>query len=131
MGYIPEVQIGMLFNAVGRSPTAGARTKSLTWRMLYATALPRGGSQGLSHLCERPPNGVDGGQIDKEPTLMSSPQEYPEEIWGIEDPRITFVPELTQDTWSPIPLIFRGAPERRWPRSEAGPPQACNPNRWM
>ena len=28
--------------------------------------------------------------------LMPSPKEYPEEIWGIEDPRITFVPELQQ-----------------------------------
>jgi predicted GH43/DUF377 family glycosyl hydrolase len=27
---------------------------------------------------------------------MPSPREYPEEIWGIEDPRITFVPELQQ-----------------------------------
>jgi predicted GH43/DUF377 family glycosyl hydrolase len=41
-------------------------------------------------------NGVDGWQIDSEPTLMPSPREYPEEIWGIEDPRITFVPELQQ-----------------------------------
>jgi hypothetical protein len=61
--------------------------------------------RGLSNLCERPQNGVDGWQIDKEPTLMSSPKEYPEEIWRIEDPRITFVPELQQDTWSPTPLI--------------------------
>jgi predicted GH43/DUF377 family glycosyl hydrolase len=61
--------------------------------------------RGLSHLCERPQNGVDGWQIDKEPTLMSSTKKYPEEIWGIEDSRITFVPELQQDTWSPTPLI--------------------------
>ena len=27
---------------------------------------------------------------------MPSPIDYPEEIWGIEDPRITFVPELQQ-----------------------------------
>jgi len=25
---------------------------------------------------------------------MASPRDYPEEIWGIEDPRITYVPEL-------------------------------------
>ena len=30
------------------------------------------------------------------PTLMANPREYPEEIWGIEDPRITYVPELKQ-----------------------------------
>ena len=53
--------------------------------------------RGLSHLCAaRSQNGVDGWQIDREPTLMPNPQKYPEEIWGIEDPRITFVPELQQ-----------------------------------
>ncbi len=53
--------------------------------------------RGLSHLCAaRSRNGVDDWQIDSEPTLMPSPNEYPEEIWGIEDPRITFVPELQQ-----------------------------------
>src|SRR5689334_529629 len=53
--------------------------------------------RGLSHLCAaRSRNGVDGWLIDSEPTLMPNPIEYPEEIWGIEDPRITFVPELQQ-----------------------------------
>src|ERR1700692_949723 len=53
--------------------------------------------RGLSHLCAaRSRNGVDGWEIDREPTLMPSPREFPEEIWGIEDPRITFVPELQQ-----------------------------------
>src|SRR5271167_639770 len=41
-------------------------------------------------------NGVDGWKIDPTPTLMSNPDEYPEELWGIEDPRITYVPELQQ-----------------------------------
>lgn len=51
--------------------------------------------RGLSHLCAaRSANGIDGWRIDPEPTLMPKPQEFPEEIWGIEDPRITFVPEL-------------------------------------
>src|SRR5206468_4348600 len=50
---------------------------------------------GLSHLCAaRSANGIDGWRIDSEPTLMANPREYPEEIWGIEDPRITYVPEL-------------------------------------
>ena len=35
-------------------------------------------------------------RIDSQPTLMANPREYPEEIWGIEDPRITYVPELEQ-----------------------------------
>ncbi len=28
--------------------------------------------------------------------MMPDPEHYPEEIWGIEDPRITYVPELSQ-----------------------------------
>ena len=53
--------------------------------------------RGLSHLCAaRSRNGVDGWQIDSEPTLIPNPEKYPEEIWGIEDPRITFVPELQE-----------------------------------
>jgi predicted GH43/DUF377 family glycosyl hydrolase len=53
--------------------------------------------RGLSHLCAaRSLNGVDGWRIDPSPTLMPDPDEYPEELWGIEDPRITFVPELQQ-----------------------------------
>lgn len=50
---------------------------------------------GLSHLCAaRSQNGVDGWQIDSRPTLTADPDNYPEELWGIEDPRITYVPEL-------------------------------------
>jgi predicted GH43/DUF377 family glycosyl hydrolase len=53
--------------------------------------------RGLSHLCAaRSANGIDGWRIDAQPTLMANPREYPEEIWGIEDPRITYVPELEQ-----------------------------------
>src|SRR5450755_4106743 len=51
--------------------------------------------RGLSHLCvARSLNGVDGWKIDPEPTLLPDPERYPEELWGIEDPRITYVPEL-------------------------------------
>jgi predicted GH43/DUF377 family glycosyl hydrolase len=50
---------------------------------------------GLSHLCAaRSANGVDGWVIDEEPTLRADPEHHPEELWGIEDPRITFVDEL-------------------------------------
>ena len=53
--------------------------------------------RGLSHLCAaRSVNGVNGWDVDPKPTLMSDPNEYPEELWGIEDPRITYVPELQQ-----------------------------------
>ena len=51
--------------------------------------------RGLSHLCAaRSANGVDNWQIDPQPTFLPDPEHYPEELWGIEDPRITFVPEL-------------------------------------
>jgi predicted GH43/DUF377 family glycosyl hydrolase len=53
--------------------------------------------RGLSHLCAaRSANGIDGWRIDEEPTFVANPREFPEEIWGIEDPRITYVPELEQ-----------------------------------
>ena len=53
--------------------------------------------RGLSHLCAaRSANGVNGWRIDPEPTLLANPAKYPEELWGIEDPRITYVPELGQ-----------------------------------
>ena len=51
--------------------------------------------RGHSHLCAaRSLNGVDGWTIDPAPTLQAEPDKYPEELWGIEDPRITFVEEL-------------------------------------
>ncbi|MFC1593129.1 glycosidase [Candidatus Omnitrophota bacterium] len=50
---------------------------------------------GLSHLCAaRSANGVDGWDIDSQPTLMPDPEHFPEELWGIEDPRITYVTEI-------------------------------------
>jgi predicted GH43/DUF377 family glycosyl hydrolase len=51
--------------------------------------------RGHSHLCAaRSSNGVDGWAIDPNPTLCADPTNYPEELWGIEDPRITWVEDL-------------------------------------
>ena len=51
--------------------------------------------RGISHLCAaRSANGVDGWVIDESPTLAPDPANHPEELWGVEDPRITFVDEL-------------------------------------
>lgn len=53
--------------------------------------------RGISHLtAARSKNGVDGWEIDPQPTLVPEPERYPEELWGIEDPRITYVPELAK-----------------------------------
>src|SRR5467141_276491 len=71
-----------------------------------ATLLPDGSTlllcrvedrRGLSHLCvARSANGVDGWQIDREPTFIPDVERFPEELWGVEDPRITYMPELQQ-----------------------------------
>jgi predicted GH43/DUF377 family glycosyl hydrolase len=51
--------------------------------------------RGLSHLCAaRSANGIDNWVIDAKPTFWPDPANYPEELWGIEDPRITFLEEL-------------------------------------
>jgi predicted GH43/DUF377 family glycosyl hydrolase len=51
--------------------------------------------RGHSHLCAaRSKDGVTGWVVDSSPTLHGDPENHPEELWGIEDPRITFVPEL-------------------------------------
>lgn len=51
--------------------------------------------RGHSHLtAARSDNGIDNWQIETSPTLTPDPEKYPEEVWGIEDPRITFLEEL-------------------------------------
>lgn len=53
--------------------------------------------RGHSHLsAARSANGVDGWLIDAEPTFPARPDLHPEELWGVEDPRITYVPELSK-----------------------------------
>jgi beta-1,2-mannobiose phosphorylase / 1,2-beta-oligomannan phosphorylase len=53
--------------------------------------------RGHSHLCAaRSTNGVDNWQIDPTPTFLADPDHFPEELWGIEDARITYVPELSK-----------------------------------
>ena len=53
--------------------------------------------RGISHLTvARSPDGVTNWTIDQQPTFTPDPQNYPEEVWGVEDPRITWVDELEQ-----------------------------------
>jgi predicted GH43/DUF377 family glycosyl hydrolase len=45
--------------------------------------------RGLSHLTvARSKDGFTGWRVDPVPTMPANPDEYPEELWGIEDPRI-------------------------------------------
>src|SRR6201986_1178069 len=51
--------------------------------------------RGHSHLtAARSKNGLDGWVIDEKPTLAPMPDIHHEELWGVEDPRITWVAEL-------------------------------------
>jgi predicted GH43/DUF377 family glycosyl hydrolase len=51
--------------------------------------------RGHSHLSvARSTNGVDNWQMDPQPSFPADPDHFPEELWGVEDPRITYVPEL-------------------------------------
>ncbi len=55
--------------------------------------------RGMSHLTvAQSDDGINNWQIEKKPSLKSEPEKYPEELWGIEDPRITRLEEL--DKWS-------------------------------
>ncbi len=49
---------------------------------------------GLSHLCAaRSADGVTDWRIDPEPTFPADPDNHPEELWGVEDPRVTYFEE--------------------------------------
>ncbi len=49
---------------------------------------------GLSHLTvARSADGVTDWKIDPKPTFEAEPGKYPEEIYGVEDPRLTWLPE--------------------------------------
>jgi len=51
--------------------------------------------RGISHLtAARSANGIDNWRIDPKPTFAPDPEGHPEELWGVEDPRITWMGEL-------------------------------------
>ena len=51
--------------------------------------------RGSSHFTvAKSENGIDNWEIDTEPTFAPDPENYPEEIYGIEDPRITYIDEI-------------------------------------
>ncbi|MDY6833415.1 MAG: glycosidase [Chloroflexota bacterium] len=62
--------------------------------------------RGHSHFCSaRSENGIDNWEIAPTATLLPNPDSNPEEVWGIEDPRIVFLQGLgkyavTYTSWS-------------------------------
>jgi predicted GH43/DUF377 family glycosyl hydrolase len=51
--------------------------------------------RGISCLwAARSADGASGWRVDAEPALLPDPQDHPEEIWGVEDPRIVWLEEL-------------------------------------
>ena len=55
--------------------------------------------RGISHLhVARSVDGVTDWRFDPAPLLVPEPDRYPEEIWGCEDPRLTWLPE--RDEWA-------------------------------
>lgn len=51
--------------------------------------------RGHSHLtAATSKDGVTGWQIDRQPTFEPDLTHHPEELWGVEDPRITYIPEF-------------------------------------
>src|SRR5712691_1778277 len=62
-----------------------------------ATQLPSGETllllrvedrRGISHLtAARSDDGISGWHIDPQPTFSAEPDQYPEELWGVEDAR--------------------------------------------
>ena len=52
---------------------------------------------GLSHLnAARSHDGITDWKIDTRPTFVADPSGFPEELWGVEDPRVVYLPELEQ-----------------------------------
>jgi predicted GH43/DUF377 family glycosyl hydrolase len=41
-------------------------------------------------------DGITNWQIDAQPTLSPSPEQYPEELWGVDDARIVYLAPLDQ-----------------------------------
>lgn len=51
--------------------------------------------RGISHLTKAVSgDGITNWKCDEKPTLMPQPDRHPEEFWGIEDPRISYLSEI-------------------------------------
>lgn len=66
--------------------------------------------RGISHLIvARSADGATAWRFDEEPLIVPEPDRHPEEVWGCEDPRLTWLPE--REEW----VIAYTAYSRRGP----------------
>jgi len=62
--------------------------------VLLATVENRSGASFINVI--RSSDGFTNWLIDEEPAIISEPLKFPEEMWGIGDPRVVYVPEMGQ-----------------------------------
>src|SRR6266851_5431171 len=93
--------VGELFQRHSNNPLLTAASWPYAAHAVFnpgATQLPSGETlllvrvedrRGISHLtAARSRDGVRDWHIDAQPTFSASPEQHPEELWGVEDPRI-------------------------------------------
>ncbi len=88
----------------GRStcPTGPTRcsTRGPGWSAARRCCSSASRTCGASPTCSpaRSADGATDWRFDAQPLIMPEPDRYPEEVWGCEDPRLTWLPEL--DEWA-------------------------------
>lgn len=109
INYRPNTRFTELFRRDERNPILTAASWPYAANSVFnpgATRLPDGQTlllarvedrTGLSHLtAARSRDGLTNWRIDAHRTLAPDPVNFPEELWGIEDARIVYLPELVQ-----------------------------------
>jgi predicted GH43/DUF377 family glycosyl hydrolase len=107
--YQPCARFKELFRRDERNPILTAADWPYSVNSVFnpgATRLPDGQTlllarvedrTGLSHLnAARSSDGITDWNIDARPTFLPDPDNFPEELWGVEDARIAYLPELEQ-----------------------------------
>lgn len=107
--YRPNTRFKELFRRDEKNPILTAADWPYLVNSVFnpgATRLPDGQTlllarvedrTGLSHLnVARSRDGITDWIIDTQPTFSPDPRGFPEELWGVEDPRVVYLPELEQ-----------------------------------
>ncbi|MGI8734291.1 MAG: glycosidase [Pyrinomonadaceae bacterium] len=107
--YRPNARFKELFRRDERNPILTAADWPYLANSVFnpgATRLPDGQTlllarvedrTGLSHLnAARSHDGITDWNIDATPTFSPDPRNFPEELWGVEDARVVYLPELEQ-----------------------------------